>query len=90
MRCYLFIRYQVREYTNWREEFDKDTLWRQEQGEINYQIFRDDENDNMVSILMEWTSIDKAKSFLKHELLSEKMQHSGVMEQPTIYLFKKD
>lgn len=90
MQYYLFIRHKVREYTNWRSEFDSWQEWRLLQGEKSCQIFVDDNDPNMVTIIAKWQDIESAKKFVSDSQLSEKMQLSGVMEQPEIYFLKKD
>ncbi|MBA2655054.1 MAG: hypothetical protein H0U71_08340 [Gammaproteobacteria bacterium] len=92
MRCYLFIRYTVKDYSYWRAEYDGECIrgWRESNGEKSCQVFRDEDNPHQVTLLCEWKNADSAKKFISDPQLSDNMQISGVTDQPTIYLLHKD
>lgn len=90
MKYYLVIRHRVKDYSNWRNEFDSQLHWRQTHGERSFQVFTDDEDPNMVTVMCEWENLDSARRFISDPLLSEIMQVAGVLEQPTLYFLKKE
>ncbi len=90
MRCYLLIRQEVKEYSNWRIMFDNALEWRCSKGEKSFQVFQDVNNQNTVTILLEWENMQSAKKFIADTELSELMQHAGVTQQPIVYFLEKD
>lgn len=90
MRCYLMIQHRVKEYSYWRIEFDQAFDWRKKKGECSFEVFQDCNDLNLVVILSEWESVEKAKEFIADSELSEIMQISGVLDQPIIHILQRN
>lgn len=90
VKCYLLIRHEVKEYSNWRILFDDASTWRQSKGEIKSTVFQDEDCLQVVTILSEWPSVEKAKDFISDSELSERMQHAGVTTQPVIHFLRQN
>ncbi len=89
MECYLLIQHRVREYSNWLFEFDSLLPWRQSLGEEECQVFRDNTDENIVTLLLKWKNVESANAFISDTQLSEMMQVSGVMDQPSVNILIK-
>lgn len=90
MKHYLMMQHRVKEYSYWRIEFDRSVDWRKSKGEINFQIFQDVDDLNLVTVLSEWQSIEQLHEFIADPELSEVMQLAGVLDQPIIHLMQKN
>jgi quinol monooxygenase YgiN len=89
MALFLLMRFPVRDYTNWRHEFDSQATWRQQNGQRSCQTFRDADDPNVVTLLCEWQSLQSVKTFLADPQLSENMQLAGVMAQPSLHIINE-
>lgn len=90
MKHTLLIRHRVKEYSYWRIEFDNVVEWRKSKGELSYQVFQDVDDLNQVTVISEWESSEKIHQFISDPALSEAMQESGVLNQPIIFIMRKD
>lgn len=83
--AYILIRHKVEDYEKWKKAFDDYIDRRRESGEKTWQVFRDEEDPNMVSVLNEWESAEKARAFTEDPDLKEKMGEAGVSGRPEIF-----
>jgi quinol monooxygenase YgiN len=90
MQYFILMRFKVRDYTNWRNEFNLQKEWRKSQGEKECETFRDENDPNYVTLLSEWENEQSAKKFIGDSQLSETMQFAGVMDQPILHLLIRD
>jgi quinol monooxygenase YgiN len=82
---YLNIRFAAADYTQWRAAFDARESVRRAAGATGVQqVFRDLENPNTVTLVMEWQSADQARKFAQDPALREAMEKSGVIGAPEI------
>ena len=83
---YLLVNHQVRDFAHWREVFDSALWMRRSSGEENYRLFRDLDNPNKVTLLMEWDNLDKARRYLASPELKKAMAEAGVVEPVDVQL----
>ena len=82
---YINLRLNVEDYDKWRAGFDSKEDFRRERGHTgNFHIFRDLENPNTVTELLEWENAEKAQAFLNDPLLLQAMQSLGVIGAPLV------
>jgi quinol monooxygenase YgiN len=82
---HLNIRFAVADYPKWRAAFDTREDVRRSAGATGVrQIFRDLENPNTVTLVMEWQNADQARKFAHDPALREAMEKSGVIGAPEI------
>jgi quinol monooxygenase YgiN len=82
---YIHIRLNVEDYDKWRAGFDSRDDFRRERGHTgNFQIFRDLQNPNTVTEILEWENVEKAQAFLNDPMLQRAMQSLGVIGAPLV------
>jgi hypothetical protein len=82
---YLNIRHTAADYAKWRVGFDAHESTRRAAGATGVQqVYRDSENPNAVTILLEWDSVEKARKFVQDPALREVMEKAGVIGAPEI------
>lgn len=86
---YLYVRHAVEDYIKWRRHFDADLSRRKEGGATGIEyVYRDVEDQNIVTVIMEWEGMEKARMFLADPVLGDVMKDSGVMGEPEVHFLK--
>jgi quinol monooxygenase YgiN len=74
------MRYTVADYNTWRGVFDSNDGTRRNAGCTGkVQVYRDVDDPNTISLVMEWDSADNARKFLDDPALRERMKAAGVV-----------
>jgi len=82
---YINLRLNLEDYEKWRTGFDSKDSFRRAGGSTGVnQIYRDVENPNAVTLILEWENAEKAHAFLNDPMLKEVMQSLGVIGAPVI------
>ena len=82
---YLNVRHTVADYKKWRPFFDQDDARRRAAGATGkHQVYRDVDNPNTITIVMEWDSAARAQKFASDPALAEVMQKAGVIGMPSL------
>jgi hypothetical protein len=80
----VMVRHAVTDYATWRPIFDADDARRRAAGSTGvHQVYRDADNPNTVTIILEWDTTERAHKFMSDPALGEAMQRAGA-EQPTV------
>jgi hypothetical protein len=77
----VIIRHEVKDFATWRSVFDAAKPMREEGGEIKADVYR---AGNTVHAVIEYASLDQAKTHFGSPLLKEKMGEAGVIGVPEI------
>ena len=81
----VMMRANVTDYQQWRSVFDSLEDLRRSKGSTGAkQVYRDADNPNTITILLEWNNADSAREFLGSGALREAMQKAGVIGAPTM------
>lgn len=81
---YAIVRHTVRDYDTWLPFFGADDARRRAAGSTGHnQIYRDADNPNTLTIVLEWDSAERALKFMNDPALGEVMGRAGV-DQPTV------
>jgi quinol monooxygenase YgiN len=80
----VMIQHKVRDYADWKAEFDNFAEFRKSHGEQSYRVLHPSEDPNDLVLFFEWDSTEKAETFLASSELKSAMQRAGVTEEPTI------
>ncbi|MBN1967641.1 MAG: antibiotic biosynthesis monooxygenase [Anaerolineae bacterium] len=80
--AYLLVQHHVEDYARWRKVFDEHDAMRRAHGAEEYQIFRDQDDPNHITMLFQWDSPEHARQFAESDDLREAMQHAGVTGRP--------
>jgi len=82
---YINLRMNLEDYGKWRAGFDANDANRRAGGSTGvYQIYRDVDNPNTVSVILEWQDAAKAQAFLNDPMLKQVMQAAGVIGAPVL------
>jgi quinol monooxygenase YgiN len=82
---YVNVRHTVADYAKWRQGFDGNESFRRTAGATgSKKVYRDQENPNTVTVIMEWNNADQARKFTQDPRLKEVMEQAGVIGAPEI------
>jgi hypothetical protein len=82
---YLNVRHTVVDYGKWRPFFDADETRRRAAGATGVnQVYRDANNTNIITLVMEWDNEMNAQKFANDPALVEVMQKAGVFGRPEV------
>jgi len=82
---YLNVRHTVTDYEKWRSFFDADDARRRSAGATGTtQVFRDAEDANVITTIMEWNNAENATKFMNDPALRDVMQKAGVVGMPAV------
>jgi heme-degrading monooxygenase HmoA len=82
---YVNVRHTVADYEEWRPFFDADEARRRAAGATGVnQVYRDVDDPNTVTVVVEWDNAENARKFMDDPALREVMQKSGVVGMPAV------
>lgn len=88
---YIFVRQKIQDYSKWKAGFDGDTKTRQAGGSTGAQVFRDAEDPNVVSILVQMKDMASVQGMMQRMQTPEMQQlmaDAGVEGPPEVlYVF---
>lgn len=88
---YIFVRQKIKDYSAWKPGFDADAETRKAGGSTGAQVFRDAENPNVVSILLQMkdmTSVQGLMQRMQTPEMQQLMADAGVIGPPeAVYIF---
>ena len=85
-----FVRHTVADYAKWREGFDANEPARRAAGSTGVkQVYRDLEDPNSITVLIEWDSADHAQRFFQDPKMKELMAAAGVNSVPDAHLLNR-
>ncbi len=79
---YLIMQHQVRDYDDWKPEFDAGEPVRTKHRCTSHEIFRGADDANDVTVMLEFPSREAGDEFLADPALRERMDAAGVVSQP--------
>ena len=82
---YINLRVNVADYDTWRLGFDSNESSRRSAGSTGInQFYRDVDNPNNVTLILEWDETDKAQAFLNDPNTKASMDAAGVTGPPMV------
>jgi quinol monooxygenase YgiN len=78
----LIVQHTVLDYDAWKPAFDEHEGMRAKYGCLGHTIYRDVDEPNNVTIVMDYESRERAEEFLRDPSLREAMQKGGVISEP--------
>jgi hypothetical protein len=81
----MIVHLQVKDYGLWRQAFEASTPNRRADGFLSDQIFRSENDENDLILLMQVEDIVKAKKFAASAGRKAAMERNGVIGAPTDY-----
>lgn len=83
---YVLIIHEVEDYLKWKSVFDAAQSIRREAGETDYQLLRQDNNEQKIVHFSRWRSLHAARSFFESDELVRIRHEAGVMAPEFLYL----
>jgi quinol monooxygenase YgiN len=82
---HVIMRATVADYQKWRPVFDGLEDLRRSMGSTGTnQVFRDADDPNTITLILEWDNADHAREFLGSPQLREAMQKAGLIGAPAV------
>ena len=82
---YIHLRLNVTDYDKWRAGFDAQESNRMSAGSTGInQLYRDVENPNNVTLIMEWDEAVNAQAYLNDPNTKTSMDAAGVTGRPSV------
>ena len=82
---YICMRYAVADYAAWRGVFDANVSTRLAAGCTGTtNVYRDVDEPNTVTLVMEWDSAENARKFMDDPALRERMKAAGAVGAPLV------
>ncbi len=82
---YINLRLNVADYNKWRAGFDANESSRKSAGSTGVnQFYRDVDNPNNVTLVLEWEEAGKAQAFLNDPRTKASMDEAGVTGRPMV------
>ena len=78
----LLVHHKVQDYSAWRQIFDEDDKRRKEYGSTGFQVLKSTSDPNDLTVIMDYPSVEAAKTFATSDALKEKMKNAGIISQP--------
>lgn len=86
----MIVNHKVEDFDTWKKIFDASELIRVVYGEKEYEIFRNTDDPNDVTIVFDWGDPYKALKYAQSNDLREAMKLAGVKGEPIVYLRDED
>ncbi len=82
---YLTTRHTVADYEKWRQVFDEGETRRRDAGATGVkQVYRDVDDPNIVTVVVEWDNAENARKFMEDPAVREVLQKAGVIGTPAV------
>lgn len=87
---YVNVRHTVADYAKWREGFDANESFRRAAGATGVkQVYRDQDNPNVITVIVQWDTAEKARRFAEDPRLKEIMEKAGIISAPEIRILNE-
>lgn len=88
MATALMINHEVKDFDQWKAEFDKHKSARTDANLSDWALLTDRDNPNMVTFIAKVGDMEAANAFINSEDLKSKMEGAGVIGKPNIRFAK--
>ena len=89
MVTHLHVGFKVEDYNSWKEGYDASIEKRKASGEISFQIYRNVDDPNTVTVLSVQESAEKVQAFLDSPELQARMKAAGITQMGQILIMEE-
>ena len=82
--AHMIIRHKVKDFDGWKPEFDDHRPAREAAGLRDLYLWRNADDSNEIILLVEASTLEKAREFAASSDLGDKMRSAGVIGAPDI------
>lgn len=86
----VFVRHDVADYKVWKKGYDDFAPEQRKGGVYFQQVYQSIDNPNNVTVIHDFHSLEKAKSFFSSEELKSTMKRIGALGKPEIWYVRLD
>ena len=80
MVTHVHVGFKVNDYDRWKEGYDASIEQRKAAGEISFQVFRNADDPNTVTVLSVQESAEQVRTFLDSPDIKARMKAAGITE----------
>jgi len=81
--------FKVEDYERWKEGFDASIEQRKAAGEISFQVFRNVDDPNTVTVLTVQQSAERVQAFLDSPDLKRRMKEAGITQMGQMLIMEE-
>jgi quinol monooxygenase YgiN len=89
MVTHLHVGFKVKNYEQWKEGYDASIEQRKAGGEISFQVFRNVDDPNTVTVLSVQESAEQVQAFMDSPDLKARMKASGITEMGQMLIMEE-
>ena len=89
MVIHLHAGFKVKNYDQWKEEYDASIEQRKAAGEISFQVFRNVDDPNTVTVLSVQESAEQVQAFMDSPYLKERMEAAGITKMGQMFILEE-
>ncbi len=89
MVTHLHVGMKVKNYEQWKQGYDASIEQRKASGEISFQVFRNVDDPNTVTVLSVQESAEKVQAFLDSPDLKARMEAAGITEMGQMLIMEE-
>jgi heme-degrading monooxygenase HmoA len=84
------IHHTIADYAKWRAAFDAHAAARRAAGATGVcQIYRDVENPNQITTMLEWDNLENVRKFSSDPAMKEVFKAAGVTSAPEVHFMNR-
>jgi quinol monooxygenase YgiN len=80
----MLVQHEVKDFAIWKKGYDSQAALRASSGMLSDQIYRDASDQNKLTVVFKWNSVENAQKFAQSPELKAAMEKAGVVGRPTI------
>jgi hypothetical protein len=85
----MFVRHTVTDYKTWRKAYDDFAPFQKANGVMAQAVYQAADNPNDITVTHDFTTMEAARAFARHDELKKAMKDAGVTGTPTIWFTHK-
>lgn len=89
MVTHLHVGMKVKNYEQWKQGYDASIEQRKASGEISFQVFRNVDDPNTVTVLSVQQSAEKVQAFMDSPDLKARMEAAGITEMGQMLIMEE-
>jgi len=89
MVTHLHAGFKVENYERWKEGYDASIGQRKASGEVSFQVFRNVDDPNTMTVLSVQESAEKVQAFLDSPDLKARMKAAGITEMGQMLIMEE-
>ena len=89
MVTHIHVGFKVENYERWKKEYDASIEQRKATGEISFQVFRNVNDPNTVTVLSVQESAEQVQAFMDSPDLKARMEAAGITEMGQMLILEE-